>query len=162
VRASVSLPGILPPVLHQGDLLIDGGVLNNLPVDVMRDRVGGRIIAVDLSVQHEYRLTRQEVPSGLEYLKSRLLPWVEPLEAPTMVRVIMKTTTLASRREVEIARKAAHLYLNVPLAEYDLLDWGKFHQIVDVGYRYAQKALAELIASEPDIVHRRGFLSVNQ
>lgn len=161
VRASISLPGILPPVLHQGDLLIDGGVLNNLPVDVMQDRIRGRIIAVDLSVQHEYRLAKQEVPSGFDYLKSRLLPWADPLDAPTMARVIMKTTTLASRREVEIARKAAHLYLNLPLADYDLLDWGKFHQIVDVGYRYAQKALGELLASEPDIAQRRSFLSTN-
>ena len=36
LRASVALPGILPPVTHHGHLLVDGGVMNNLPVDVMR------------------------------------------------------------------------------------------------------------------------------
>jgi predicted acylesterase/phospholipase RssA len=154
VRASVSLPAILPPVVHDGDLLVDGGVLNNLPVDVMRERVRGRIIAVDLSVEHEYRLGHDAVPSGLDYLKSRLLPGAKPVEAPTLARVIMKTTTLASRREVQLARKAADLYLNVPLAQFDLLDWGRFHAIVDVGYRHACDALAGYLAANPDLVQR--------
>lgn len=154
VRASISLPAMLPPVLQDGHLLIDGGVLNNLPVDVMRERVNGRIIAVDLSVEHEYRLTQETLPTGLEYLKGRLLPWKEPVEAPTLARVIMKTTTLASRREVELARRSAHLYLNVPLAEYDLLDWGKFNAIVERGYHYACESLAEHIAANPAVVQR--------
>ena len=38
LRASVALPGILPPVTHHGHLLVDGGVMNNLPVDVMREQ----------------------------------------------------------------------------------------------------------------------------
>ncbi|MBI4204415.1 MAG: patatin-like phospholipase family protein [Betaproteobacteria bacterium] len=154
VRASISLPAILPPVLRDGNLLIDGGVLNNLPVDVMRERIHGRIIAVDLSVEHEYRLAQQALPTGFEYLKGRLLPWKEPIEAPTLARVIMKTTTLASRREVEIARRSADLYMNVPLAEYDLLDWAKFHAIVDRGYQYACRTLSEHTAANPAIVHR--------
>ena len=37
LRASVALPGILPPVTHHGHLLVDGGVMNNLPVDVMAE-----------------------------------------------------------------------------------------------------------------------------
>jgi NTE family protein len=36
LRATVALPGILPPVTHHGHLLVDGGVMNNLPVDLMR------------------------------------------------------------------------------------------------------------------------------
>lgn len=154
VRASISLPAILPPVLLDGNLLIDGGVLNNLPVDVMRERIRGRIIAVDLSVEHEYRLTQETLPTGLEYLKGRLLPWRKPIEAPTLARVIMKTTTLASRREVDLARKSAHLYLNVPLAEYDLLDWGKFNAIVERGYQYACQSLVEYIGANPAVVQR--------
>ena len=41
LRASVALPGILPPVTHHGHLLVDGGVMNNLPVDVMREQASG-------------------------------------------------------------------------------------------------------------------------
>ena len=50
IRASVAIPGILPPVPFDGDLLVDGGVLNNLPCDVMRATgMVDRVIAVDLS-----------------------------------------------------------------------------------------------------------------
>ena len=50
IRASVAIPGVLPPVPFDGDLLVDGGVLNNLPCDVMRaSGMADRVIAVDLS-----------------------------------------------------------------------------------------------------------------
>ena len=59
VRASLSLPGLLPPVRYGDDLLLDGGLLNNLPVDVMRERLGGgTVIAVDLAVEVEMRAPR--------------------------------------------------------------------------------------------------------
>jgi predicted acylesterase/phospholipase RssA len=50
VRASVAIPGVLPPVPFDGDLLVDGGVLNNMPFEVMRDdSTIGTIIAVDVA-----------------------------------------------------------------------------------------------------------------
>ena len=154
VGASVSLPAILPPVVFSGDLLIDGGVLNNLPVDVMADRLRGHIVAVDLSAQNEAQYTESDIPTGMEYLKSRLLPWRDAIEVPTMAKVIMKTTTLASRREVEFAKRMAHLYLNIPIQEFDLLDWHQFHPIVDAGYRHAGKAITQYIGRNPRIVRR--------
>ncbi|MCF8178605.1 MAG: patatin-like phospholipase family protein [Sulfuritalea sp.] len=157
VRASISLPAILPPVIQRGDLLIDGGVLNNLPVDVMSERINGQIIAVDLSAEQEAAYAQSGIPTGMEYLKSRLFPWREPIEVPTLARVIMKTTTLASRREVEFARRMAHLYLNVPISEFDLLDWNQFQRIVDVGYRYAGKAIEDHVARNPRVVRRHSI-----
>ncbi len=50
VRASVAIPGVLPPVPHDGDLLVDGGVLNNMPFEAMRDdSTIGTVIAVDVA-----------------------------------------------------------------------------------------------------------------
>ena len=49
VRASSSIPGVFSPVCADGDLLVEGGVLSNLPVRPVRERVGeGCIVAVDL------------------------------------------------------------------------------------------------------------------
>lgn len=154
VRASISLPAILPPVIDGGNLLIDGGVLNNLPVDVMAERLRGHIIAIDLSAQQEARYAQSGIPTGMEYLLSRLLPWRKPIEVPTLARVIMKTTTLASRREVEFARRTADLYLNVPIARFDLLDWHQFHPIVEAGYRYASSAIRDYLTRHPGLVRR--------
>ncbi|HUB84718.1 MAG TPA: patatin-like phospholipase family protein, partial [Rhizomicrobium sp.] len=57
LRASVALPGILPPVTHHGHLLVDGGVMNNLPVDVMAQRASGPIIASDVTGELDIRVT---------------------------------------------------------------------------------------------------------
>ena len=48
VRASASIPGVFTPVEHQGRLLVDGGLVNNLPVDVAAESGDGPIIAVQL------------------------------------------------------------------------------------------------------------------
>jgi len=49
IRASCSLPGVWPPVIRDGRMLVDGGILNNLPVDIMRARCGGTVIAINVS-----------------------------------------------------------------------------------------------------------------
>ena len=50
VRASCAIPGVFPPVEHQGSLLVDGGVLDNIPASVARERGADIVIAVDISV----------------------------------------------------------------------------------------------------------------
>ena len=67
LRASVALPGILPPVTHHGHLLVDGGVMNSLPVDVMRTRTTGPIIACDVTGELDLRASDErygERPGG--------------------------------------------------------------------------------------------------
>lgn len=149
VRASISLPAILPPVLENGHLLIDGGVLNNLPVDVMREKIRGPIVAVDLAVERGYGAAHRAVPSGADYIKSRLLPGRRPIEAPTVSRVILQVTTMASRKEVERARKLADIYLNPPLGNFDSLDWGRMREIVDVGYHHSLPRVEEWLRRNP-------------
>ncbi|MCF6329803.1 MAG: patatin-like phospholipase family protein, partial [Henriciella sp.] len=49
LRASISLPGILPPVVDNGEVLVDGGVLNNFPADVMREMQRGFVVGSDVT-----------------------------------------------------------------------------------------------------------------
>lgn len=158
IRASVSLPAVLPPSLHNGHLLVDGGVLNNLPIDIMRERVRGPIIAVDLAVDALPGTEHSAVPSSMEYLRDRLLPGRHTREAPTLSRVIMQITTMASRKEVQSARKLADLYLNPPLGSFDFLDWKKMREIADVGYRDAIPQIKAWLLKNPRYKNRAGFL----
>ena len=65
--ASIAIPGALPPVVHDGDLLCDGGTFNNFPVDVMRDMRGvGTVIGVDLGARTPRRLEFDEMPGGVD------------------------------------------------------------------------------------------------
>jgi predicted acylesterase/phospholipase RssA/CRP-like cAMP-binding protein len=149
IRASVSLPAILPPTLENGHLLVDGGVLNNLPVDIMRERVRGPIIAVDLAIDPRHDHAPTAIPSGLDYLKSLILPGKPSIEAPTVSRVILQVTTMASRKEVQNARKLADLYLNPPLGHYDFLDWSSMREIAETGYRHSLPQIREWLRQRP-------------
>jgi len=158
IRASVSLPAILPPTVDNGHLLVDGGVLNNLPIDVMRARMQGPIIAVDLVVDALRGTEHTRVPGSLEYLRDRLIPGRKAEEAPTLSRVILQVTTMASRKEVHSARKLADLYLAPPLNQFDFLDWGKMREIASAGYRHALPRIGEWLTNFPQYRNRASFM----
>jgi predicted acylesterase/phospholipase RssA/CRP-like cAMP-binding protein len=148
VRASLSLPGLLPPVRHGEDLLLDGGLLNNLPVDVMRERLdGGTVIAVDLGVEVEMRVPEryQETPTGWELLALRLKQRGRGERVPSLIGVLQRAKELAAIH-AERRQSTAHqadLLLRPPVAGAPSLDFRAARGLVDVGYRYALKQLQE-------------------
>ena len=142
VRASLSLPGLLPPVRHGDDLLLDGGLLNNLPVDVMRERLdGGTVIAVDLGVEVEMRVPAgyQETPTGWQLLGLRLKQHGRGEPLPSLIGVFQRAKELAAiqaeRQQSTVHR--ADLHLRPPVAGTPPLDFRAARNLVDVGYRSA-------------------------
>lgn len=142
IRASVSLPGVLPPVVEGKHLAVDGGILNNLPVDIMRDRSVGRVIAVDLSVVKEYELDYHELPGPLKILISRL-PFTRKIRVPSIVTLMMKATVMASAVHSRSVRNEATLLLNPPVGRFGLLAMADFDEIVEVGYQHACELLKD-------------------
>lgn len=139
VRASLSVPGVLPPVLSpEGDLLVDGAVLNNVPVDVMRAQMSGQTIAVDVSPTA--RLTfaahhRETVPPW--QLMLRDLRQIKHSRPPTLFRILHQTMLLSSETQRVEAREQADLYLCPPLDQFDLFDWRSLDRMAEVAYRHA-------------------------
>jgi len=140
VRASVALPGVLPPAVDGDHLVIDGGVLNNLPVDVMRDRPVGRVIAVDLSVRKEYSLDYNEIPGALRVLRSRL-PFARKIRVPGILTLMMKSTEVGSLVHSRSVRDSADLVLHPPVGRFGILETTAFDEIVRVGYEHAREQL---------------------
>lgn len=146
VRASVALPGVFPPAVEGNHLLIDGGILNNLPVDVMRQRFDGRVVAVDLHVSKEYELEYARVPSAWQVLKSRLLPFAERLPVPGITTIVMKATEIGSIIHADRNKAAADLVLNPPVGRFGILDVKAFDEIVRIGYEHALERAEDLRA----------------
>jgi len=73
VGASMSLPGLVEPVRMDDRLLVDGGVLNNLPVDVMAQRAEGPIVAVDVTQRFRARAVDEHSLTGLGETLTRAL-----------------------------------------------------------------------------------------
>jgi len=150
LQASMAIPGALPPVLHDGNLLCDGGTFNNFPVDIMRDLRGvGPVIGVDLGVRQAKRLDLAEIPGTWELLRDRLRPRRKRrYRLPSLVSYLLNVTVLYSESRQSDAKRLTDLYFNPPLFKVGMLQWGRFDQIVRQGERHAVEVLGGLSAEQ--------------
>ena len=142
-RASCSVPGINPPVPCHGDLLVDGGVMNNLPVDVLKKRCTGSIIASDagMAVNLPTRLEGHVSISGWSALGRILKPWSTNPTFPKLFEVLTRTAEMNSEQTLERCKRDADLYLHPSLTSVAGLDWGAIERAADIGYRHACEQL---------------------
>ncbi|MET0144541.1 MAG: cyclic nucleotide-binding and patatin-like phospholipase domain-containing protein [Ilumatobacteraceae bacterium] len=151
IRASVAIPGVLPPVPFGGDLLVDGGVLNNLPCDVMRGTgMVDRLIAVDLSppagpgAQDDFGLS----VSGWRALRAHFGPG--PSRYPGFMAILMRALVAGSVRDRDqmLAEGLVDWYLDLDLRGIQLLDFERVAEIAQRGYDVARPRLATWLAEE--------------
>lgn len=142
VRASASLPGVFPPAVIDGQLVIDGGILDNLPVDVMRRRPVAKVIAVDLTSRNNYDVDYNVVPSPWAVLAGRWLPFARRYRVPSFMSLVMKAAEIGTIADVRAAGRRASLLLRPPVSRFSLTEVSSFDEIVMVGYEHAKLALA--------------------
>jgi predicted acylesterase/phospholipase RssA len=150
VQASASLPGVFPPTVIDGQLVIDGGILDNLPVDHMRRRPVGRVIAVDVTSRNNYEVDYKTVPSPWAILAGRLLPFTRRYRVPSFMSLALKAAEIGTMAHVRAAGQRADLLLRPPVSRFSLTDVRAFDEIVQVGYEHARKAIADWQASPAD------------
>ncbi|MEO7087031.1 MAG: cyclic nucleotide-binding and patatin-like phospholipase domain-containing protein [Gemmatimonadaceae bacterium] len=143
--ASIAVPGIGPPLLLQGDLLVDGAVLDNLPVDVMRQRFDGNIVAVDVSPVEDVRAdpVYKICPSSWQFLGNRMNPFAERIKIPGIFEILGRCATLTSVQQTDALRRQADLYVHPPTEPFSMFDWGKVSELSRVGYSTAVAALQQ-------------------
>lgn len=144
--ASLSIPGALPPVVHDGDLLSDGGTLNNFPVDVMRGLWGvGCVIGVDLHSRRPRRIETDEIPGTWALLRDRMRPRSRRrYRLPSMASSLMTATILYSLSRQRESQQMTDVYFNPPLDRVGLLQWNRFTQIVEQGHAHGLEVLDTL------------------
>ncbi len=159
--ASIAIPGALPPVVLDGNLLCDGGTFNNFPVDVMRARRGiGRVIGVDLSITQPRRIEFDEVPGPWALLRDRLRTRKQRrFKLPSLAAYLMNVTILYSMSRQRAAKRLTDLYFNPPLYRVGMLQWERFDQIVAQGHQHALQVLGAQPAAAPPETHAPGRLS---
>lgn len=143
VRASVSLPGVFPPAVVGGQLTIDGGILDNLPVDAMRRQPVGKIIAVDVTSRQEFAVDYDAVPSPWRVLAGRFLPFMPRYRVPRFLSLMLKATEIGTMTAVRASGERADLLLRPPVSRFSLTDVRSFDVIVQAGYEHARAELEE-------------------
>jgi NTE family protein len=142
VRSSFSVPGLFPPMLNDaGDLLVDGGILDNLPVTPLRSAHAGiTVVAIDVGARREFvaaSVPPTGVVSGWRYLADNLRH--RTLDNLTSLpRILMRLTELGSLGDDD----QGDCYIRPDLAGVSLLDFDRFDELVERGYRDATAILA--------------------
>jgi len=152
VMASCAVPGAMPPVLLDGDLLCDGGTFNNFPVDVMRRTWGiGRVIGVDLSLPSPQSIDLQHLPGSWARLRDLLRPQDRRLyQLPSLMNYLMNVSSLYGTSREEASRQLTDVYIKPLLPKVGMLQWSSYAQAVALGYEHALRVLdAEAAHFEP-------------
>ena len=145
IGTSMAVPGVAPPVVWNGDLLVDGAIANSLPTDIMRAEGRGPIIASDVSTEGGLSAPGIEGPDPEALLRrNRIGP---PL---TLADILFRSATLASESGIKARAACADLYLRMPVSGIGLFDWKRLDEIIDRGYRQAVKSLEAFLAGNGD------------
>ena len=124
IRASMSIPAVFAPVEIDGRLLVDGGMVDNIPVDVARDMGVDVVIVVDIGN-----------------------PLRDRKDLSTVLDVMNQSITLMTRKnsEAQLATlKPGDVLIQPPLSGYGTTDFGRVPQLIDAGYRATTVLAARL------------------
>ncbi len=152
VMASSAMPGLYRPVFRDGKLLVDGGILNSLPVNHIEKFNPDVTIAVDLKsyyteqnisafIYHFYMQDADEKEDKLTLKKSRFREALLKFEFPffVMLRSVSIAAEESSNRLLKLHQPS--VLIRPDLSEFSLIDTKDYQKIYDRGYEAAQKHL---------------------
>lgn len=158
VRASMSLAGLVPPLCDEGSMLVDGGYLDNLTVNHMKSLGASLIFAVDVGgLDDQTPQAYGDSLSGFWAFLNRWNPFSSFANPPTLSEIQAKLAYVSSIDALERAKNAQGVrYMRPPVVEYGTLDFGKFEEIVSIGFEYGKRFVEsmkkEAVGAEGGIV----------
>ncbi len=156
LRASVAIPGVLPPVFHGGEVFVDGGAMNNLPVDVIRARGRGPVIGIDCGTDRAFTadVEATETPSLWSMFGGR-----GQRRRPNILQILWRAGMVNSATATQERRQQSDLLITPALESVELLDWKGFGRAVEIGYRDTCERLASGALEQLQEAYAPGTLS---
>jgi NTE family protein len=146
IFASLAVPGVFPPVpTPDGHLLVDGGVLDNLPVETMAADAEGPVIAVDVSRGETWRRSRRGPPPSWQVRARRLISG-QDAELPRLAETMLRTLAVGGSDTVAAARRHADVVITPSVERAGMLDWKQLPQMRDAG----RQSVRRLLETDPD------------
>jgi NTE family protein len=115
LRATMSLPGIFPPIERDGMILVDGGAINNVPADIVRGMGADVVIAINVGFMGDTRDVNR-----------------------SMLALMGQTVDVMMQAATRNALKSADIVINPELEKFGSLDWRRHAELAEVGYRAAE------------------------
>lgn len=151
IRSSFSIPGVFPPMHTDDDeILVDGGMLDNMPISTMRDlHAGIRVIAVDVGAHKEFGTagaTKHGAVSGWRTLGAAVRQR-SVRDAIALPKLLMRLTELGAVDPSDLG----DCYVRPDLEGISLLDFDRFDDLEAIGERDAGAVLDAWAAAQPDL-----------
>ncbi|VUC19971.1 unnamed protein product [Clonostachys rosea] len=146
IRASMSLAGLLPPLSDEGSMLLDGGYVDNLTVSHMKGLGVDIIFAIDVgALDDDTPQTYGDSLSGVWAFFNRWNPFSSHPNPPTLAEIQARLAYVSSVDALERAKiMPGCVYMRPPIDEYGTLDFGKFDEIYNMGYKYGQEFIQKM------------------
>ena len=147
--ASISLPGVMPPVTDGENVLVDGAVMKNYPADVMRSLHLGPIVGVD--VTRGRSITAEDVKPRTVWRWILSGDW---RRGPPIVSLLMRAATVTSGRDLIASREATDVLILPSVEGVEIRNWRAFEPAVDSGFQAAKDSLSRLKRPVTDLRRR--------
>lgn len=143
IRASSSIPGLSPPLLVGDSVYIDGGLLNNLPCDILKDRGANQVIGIDVTGNNSIdnsriksylsKLKPGESPSFIDGWKQTAQEFLHGEETPILMELLVGSGMVGSKLHQQSIKGSIDLMLTPGTQNYGLLEWKKLEELIQVG-----------------------------
>ena len=140
LRASIAIPGLLPPVTEGDNVLVDGAVMKNFPADIMRATHLGPIIGVDVTLGRN--ITAADVARP-----ETIWRWIlsgQWRNGPPIVSLLLRAATVSTARDLAAGREASDVLVTPRMDNVEIRDWDAYDPAVAAGELATQQALARL------------------
>jgi lysophospholipid hydrolase len=151
ILATTRAPGVFPPVVYEGELHVDGGVINNVPVDIMKSFSNqGITMGVDVSPPHELNPVRDygDEVAGWGAFWERWNPFSKSrIYTPNILLVMIRTLEYSGISNKNLRLKSADLYMHPDVLRFTRTDFHLAEGIAKAGYDCARKNLLQWLSS---------------
>ena len=146
IRASTSIPGVVPPFIDDGVVYVDGGVLDNVPGITLKERGVGKVISVDVfgdiypdqdkELSSYFDKSNPGVMTNPLTQITNLINFNEILRPkfPPIGDIIIRSILASSRDRIRQTEKISDLFLQIPTNNFGLLDWFAYERLIELGY----------------------------
>ncbi|MDR3513505.1 MAG: patatin-like phospholipase family protein [Caulobacteraceae bacterium] len=156
LRASIAIPGLLPPMTQGDNVLVDGAVMKNFPADIMRSMHLGPIVGVDV--------TRGKSIVAADVARpDTVWRWIfsgQWRKGPPIVSLLLRTATVSTARDIAANREASDVLILPKMDDVEIRDWDAYDLAVEAGRAATEEALAKLSHAVTDLRRRPSLADV--
>lgn len=142
ILESINLPVIAPPIMRDGMALVDGGILNNLPGDVLPERGASLVVGIDVVARLPQKFAKRVVRPDGHFRK------------PGMLETLLRVTEVQDYGLTAIRAPAIDLLIAPDTSAFEFADFTKGFELAEIGEAAAEEAIPQLKQLIADLQRR--------